>query len=177
MLFIQVGFIKLKVGDIMILVTLGSQKFQFNRLLRQIDQLIENHTIIEKVFAQIGVSDYKPKHYSFKDFLDREEFSEYIDKAGVIITHGGTGAIINAVKRGKKVIAVPRLQQYGEHVDNHQIQLLKEFENMNIISVCYDISELGKIYLDLANKSFQQYESNTDKIIGSIDNFIQQVIR
>ena len=48
---------------------------------------------------------------------------------------------------------------------------------MNIISVCYDISELGKIYLDLANKSFQQYESNTDKIIGSIDNFIQQVIR
>ena len=48
----------------MIFVTLGSQKFQFNRLLIEIDRLIEEGKITEKVFAQTGYSDYKPKNYN-----------------------------------------------------------------------------------------------------------------
>ena len=51
----------------MILITVGSQKFQFNRLLSKIDELIEKKVITDKVFAQIGVSDYKPKNYEFQD--------------------------------------------------------------------------------------------------------------
>ena len=46
----------------MIFITVGSQKFQFNRLLEQIDLLIENKIIKEEVFAQIGSSDYIPKN-------------------------------------------------------------------------------------------------------------------
>jgi len=34
------------------------------------------------------------------------------------------GAIIGAIKKGKKVIAVPRLAKCGEHVDDHQVQLV-----------------------------------------------------
>ena len=59
----------------MIFVTTGSQKFQFNRLLQKIDLLIEEGMIREKVFAQIGVSDYQPKHYEYCRFLDREGFT------------------------------------------------------------------------------------------------------
>lgn len=107
----------------MIFVTLGSQKFQFNRLLQKIDELVKEEAIKEEIFAQIGYSDYKPENYQYKDFLNRNEFSEIQSKADVVITHGGTGAIIGAVKKGKKVLAVPRLAKYGEHVDDHQIQL------------------------------------------------------
>lgn len=35
----------------MIFITLGSQKFQFNRLLKAIDKLIEQGKIKEEVFA------------------------------------------------------------------------------------------------------------------------------
>ena len=52
----------------MIFVTTGSQKFQFNRLLQKIDLLIEEGMIREEVFAQIGVSDYQPKHYEYCRF-------------------------------------------------------------------------------------------------------------
>ena len=94
--------------DNKIFITLGSQKFQFNRLLKAVDELCEKGTInAEDVFAQIGYSDYLPKNFSYKKFLDRDEFSNEMEKANIVITHGGTGAIIGAVKKGKKVIAVP----------------------------------------------------------------------
>ena len=105
----------------MIFVTVGSQKFQFNRLLKKIDELVEDGTIKEKVFAQVGVSDYKPKYYEYVDFMTQEEFNNKIDKADVVITHAGTGVIVNSVKKCKKVIGVPRLSKYGEHVDDHQV--------------------------------------------------------
>ena len=93
----------------MIFVSVGSQKFQFNRLLKKIDELIENKIIKDKVFAQIGVSDYKPKNYEYIDFMTQDEFSKKIEECSLLITHGGTGVIVNAVKKEKKVIATPRL--------------------------------------------------------------------
>lgn len=157
----------------MIFVTLGSQKFQFNRLLIEIDRLVEEGKITEKVFAQIGYSDYEPENYEYKNFLDRDEFSKIMSKCDKVITHGGTGAIIGAVKNRKKVIAIPRLAKYGEHVDNHQLQIVRQFEEMGFISGCYDIKCLKKIYYDVENKKMEIYISNTETIIESIETFLK----
>ena len=98
----------------MIFVTLGSQKFQFNRLLKKLDALIEENVITDEMFAQVGNSDYQPRNYPYQAFVNHDEFDALIRKCDLFITHGGTGAIIGAVKKGKKVIAVPRLARYGE---------------------------------------------------------------
>lgn len=160
-------------GDILIFVTLGSQKFQFNRLLIEIDRLIKEKKIIEEVFAQIGYSDYKPKNYRYKEFLDRDEFTNIMEKCDKVITHGGTGAIIGAIKRGKKVIAVPRLAKFKEHVDDHQLQIVKEFENMDLILSTNNIGEIEKLLEEISNKEFKLYESNTNSIINEIEEFIK----
>ena len=83
----------------MILVTVGSQKFPFNRLLEKIDDLIDKGVIEDKVFAQIGVSDYKPKNYEYQDFMTQDEFNKKIEECDMMITHAGTGVIVNAVKK------------------------------------------------------------------------------
>ncbi|MBM6810030.1 beta(1,3)galactosyltransferase EpsH [Faecalitalea cylindroides] len=158
----------------MIFVTLGSQKFQFNRLLKEVDTLIAEGIIKEEVFAQIGYSDYKPINFEFKDFLDRNEFATKMQKSDIVITHGGTGAIIGAVKKGKKVIAVPRLAKYGEHVDDHQIQLIKQFDNLEIIEPCYECVNLDRAYLSCVDKKYCTYVSNTTNIINNIDRFLQE---
>lgn len=85
-----------------IFITLGSQKFQFDRLLKAVDELYEKKILLQETFAQIGYSSYKPQHYKYKKFLDRDEFGKEMSKADIIITHGGTGAIIGAIKKGKK---------------------------------------------------------------------------
>ena len=157
----------------MVFITLGSQKFQFNRLLKEIDKLVEQGKIKEEVFAQIGYSDYQPINYTYKKFMDRDEFAAMEGKADIVITHGGTGAIIGAVKREKKVIAVPRLAKYGEHVDNHQLQLLKEFENMNIIVACYDTEKIGEAYESIRDVKLRSYKSNQHTIISNIENYLK----
>ena len=145
----------------MIFITVGSQKFQFNRLLKEVDRLVKEKKITEEVFAQIGYSDYKPKEYKYKEFLDRDEFSNIMSKCDKVITHGGTGAIIGAVKQEKKVIAVPRLKAFGEHVDDHQLQIISELE------------ELEDVINTIGNCELNKYVSNTDVIIESIEEFIK----
>lgn len=156
-----------------IFITLGSQKFQFNRLLKAVDELCEQEVIGCEIFAQTGASDYRPKHYAYKNFLDRDEFTEEMRKADIVITHGGTGAIIGAVKMGKKVIAVPRLARYGEHVDDHQTQLIKEFEDSNLICGCHDTDELGYAIETVRHTEYAGYSTNTGRIIQNIENYIE----
>lgn len=156
----------------MIFVTLGSQKFQFNRLLKEIDALVEEKVITDKVFAQTGYSDYQPINYQYKNFLNHDEYAEMEGKADIVITHGGTGAIIGAVKKGKKVIAVPRMAKYGEHVDDHQIQLIEQFQEMELIYSCKDVRELKSAIKEIRGKKYNEYQSNTTVIIDSIEKFL-----
>lgn len=157
----------------MIFVTLGSQKFQFNRLLKKMDSLVKDSKIKEEIFAQIGYSDYKPQNYKYKDFVDRDQFKDIMSKSDIVITHGGTGAIITAVKQEKKVIAMPRLAKYGEHVDDHQIQIVKEFEDSGIIKAVYDIEDLEKALTSINSEHFEKYKSNTQTIINDIEEYIE----
>ncbi len=159
----------------MIFITLGSQKFQFNRLLAAVDKLIENQIIKEDVFAQTGYSDYIPRHYNFQKFLNRDEYASVMGESDMVITHGGTGAIIGAVKLGKKVIAVPRLKEYGEHVDDHQLQIVEMFEEMNLISGCRDCGELHNVLEKAKSRNYDKYKSNTQSIIDNIAQMIDSL--
>lgn len=157
----------------MIFVTLGSQKFQFDRLLCKIDELIENGTITEPVFAQTGYSTYVPKHFETEAFMDRDTFAATMDKADTVITHAGTGAIIGAVKKGKKTIAVPRLAKYGEHVDDHQLQIVEQFTDMSLLEPCWDTENLAQAYQTAKDKTYTPYVSNTHTIIADIEDYLE----
>lgn len=158
----------------MIFVTVGSQKFQFNRLLKAIDMLVKNKDISEEVFAQIGYSDYYPQNFNWKKFLDREEFIKLETEANIVVTHGGTGAIVGAIKKRKKVIAIPRLSRYGEHVDDHQTQIINEFQKQNLIYGLKDCNKLLNALEYVKSHKFNIYTSNTKKVEDSIERFIKE---
>ena len=159
----------------MIFITLGSQKFQFNRLLKAVDEFIGKGLILDEVYAQTGYSDYEPKNYKYKQFLSRDEFGDVVSKTDIVITHGGTGAIVGALKENKKVIAMPRLEKYGEHVDNHQGQIVSEFAKSNLICGIDECDELVKSIKFVKQHKFDKYESNTQVIINSIDEYIEKL--
>ena len=156
----------------MIFVTLGTQKFQFNRLLKMIDQLIEEGVITERVFAQIGYSDYRPSNFNYENFLSREEFLLYMDECNKVITHGGTGAIISALKNGKKVIAMARMAEFGEHVDDHQVQIVEQFNELNLLLGVSSYEEMKNSLQEISFVDFRQYQSNTKVILNSLESFI-----
>ena len=109
----------------MILVTLGTQIEPFKRLL----DYIENSKLKCKIVVQAGHTKYHSKKMDVFDFISYDEMEKLIKEADLIITHGGTGSIVGALKKGKKIIACARLEKYGEHVDNHQQELVEIFNN------------------------------------------------
>lgn len=159
----------------MVFVTVGSQMFQFNRLLKEVDDLLEKGVIQEKVFAQTGKCTYVPKHYEYKPFVEGDEFNEYLNACSVLITHGGAGTIVNALKKNKRVLAVPRLKKYGEHVDDHQLQILGEFESSGMIVVCHDGESFEEKYLQTICKGNVSFESNTERWIRELDQYISSL--
>lgn len=159
----------------MIFVSVGSRDYQFDRLLKEVDRLIETGIIDTPVFAQIGNSEYIPKHYSYKRYLEREEFSDTQDKAELIISHGGTGALVSALKKGKKVIAVPRLAMFGEHIDDHQMQIVEVLANQNYLLQVSNIEMLG----GKVKEAFQSFHPQPwevhSKILEIISSFLSSL--
>lgn len=156
----------------MIFVALGSQKFQFNRLLRQIDKLVETGGITDTIFAQTGASDYLPKNYEYRPFLNQKEFDAVLTGSDLILTHGGTGVIFEALRKGKKVIAVPRLAKYGEHVDDHQIQIITQLDKMGFICPCMDPDDLACALMAVRTREYRCWKSNTGVIMDSIREYL-----
>ena len=159
----------------MIFVVLGTQKFQLNRLLQKLDEYVEQGLLTDEIYAQIGNSTYKPRHYAYKDFMDKKEFDATIAKADLVIAHSGVGTIITAIHAKKPVVVFPRLAKYKEHVDDHQVQLLKQFDEMNIICSCYEMDDLGKMVSELDHMQFVPYQSNTQTIIEDIEQYLESI--
>ena len=161
----------------MIFVCVGSRKYQFNRLFVELDKLCEEGIIKEEVFAQIGTSTYKPKNFKYKDFLSPEEFEEKMKTADIVISHGASGSIMKALNLRKKVIVVTRLERYGEHINDHQIQNNEAFASNKYVLAVYEMKDLG-------NAIIQYYEGTADivpwenndpmSIIRIIDKFIEE---
>lgn len=110
---------------------------------------------------------------SSNNFLTEMILKKWKKRADILITHGGTGAIIGAVKKGKKVIAIPRLAKYGEHVDNHQMQIIKQFSEMNLIYGLLDCDRLEEALKNIKMHKFNSYQSCTQYYIENIDSYIK----
>ena len=156
----------------MLFVTVGSQKFQFDRLLRAVDALVASGDVEGGAFAQTGACSYVPENFPSEAFLDRGRFGELMDASDVVVTHGGTGAIIGAVKRGKRVVAVPRLARFGEHVDDHQVEIVRQFARMGLLEPCYDIEVLPAAYARALSGEYRTYRSNTEGFVKDLGAYI-----
>lgn len=129
----------------MIFVTLGTQDKHFDRLLNAVYKLETD----EKIVAQIGSTEFKSSKpegkFEIHKFLSNEEFEKYMDEARVVITHAGVGTIIYGLKKHKKMIVAARLKKYGEHVNDHQLQILQTFASEGYIIPLENFDDLPKL--------------------------------
>jgi Uncharacterized conserved protein len=162
----------------LIFVTVGSRNYPFDRLFKKLDELYENGTLTEEMFAQTGTSTYIPVHYEYKDFISQEEFIEKINSADIVVSHGASGSIMKALNAGKKVIAVTRLEKYGEHINDHQIQNNKAFGDNKYVLVADDeLNNLGDCFMKIYDKTdgLVPWENKDPMaIVNMIDEFIQE---
>lgn len=157
----------------MIFVTVGTHNQQFNRLLVEVDRLVETGKI-KDVIAQIGHSDYIPKNYKWFKFLDFGKMIGLQKKADLIITHAGVGSIMTALDLNKPTIVVPRLSKYGEHVDEHQLITAKKIEELGKIIAVYEMKNLG-MAIERAKNSKYKKKAVKSKILEIVSDYLSSL--
>ena len=126
----------------MILVTVGTHNQGFDRLVKKMDEIAEE--LGEEVVVQKGHTSYEPRNARFFDFASRGEMEKWVEKARVVVTHGGAGSIVFALGKNKPVVVVPRLKKYGEHVNDHQIELARALEKEGRVKAVLDVKDLKR---------------------------------
>ena len=158
----------------MILVTLGTQDKEFVRLLNAVEKAILEKEITDDVIVQAGCTNFKSQNMKVFDYIDIDLFNKYVDEASLIITHGGVGTIMNALSKGKKIIGAARLAKYGEHHNDHQIEILENFDENGYLIYAKELDDFGKYIKNIKTFTPKQYKSNTKNMINLIRNYINK---
>ena len=107
------------------------------------------------------------------DLVPQKEFDEYVNKASLIITHGGVGSILAGLKKDKVVIAAARLSKYKEHNNDHQLQIIEEFTKEGYILELEDFDKLDEILKKAKTFKPKKYKSNTKNVEELVKKIIE----
>lgn len=137
----------------MIFVTVGTHEQPFDRLLKCIDKMIEDGQIKEEVIVQKGYTDYEMKNCKSSKLIPYEEIQSNIEKARIVVTHGGPASFLDPLRYGKIPVVVPRKKDFNEHVNNHQLEFSREVaKRMKNIIVAEDENEIIDAIVNYDNK-------------------------
>lgn len=164
----------------MIFVTVGTHEQQFNRLIKQIDKLVEDGCINEEVIIQSGFSTYKPKNCRYENIINYSEMIKNMENARIVITHGGPATFIMPLQMRKIPVVVPRQKQYDEHVNDHQLDFVKKVkERQENIIVVEDINDLESVivnYNSIIEQMNKQIKNNNRKFNEEFKNIVKGLI-
>jgi UDP-N-acetylglucosamine transferase subunit ALG13 len=128
----------------MIFVTVGNATQGFSRLLKAVDELTGKGVFeSDSVFIQSGNNpDFFPSHCKHEPFLPMEEFARKVCDADLIVCHAGAGTLLHVLRAGKVPVVMPRRKKYGEHVDDHQLELVQVLASEDRVIPAYEPEDL-----------------------------------
>ena len=159
----------------MIFVTVGTHEQQFNRLVTYMDKWAAEHD--EEIVIQTGFSTYEPKKAEWSKLYPYKTMIEMVDKARIVITHGGPSSFIMPLQIEKIPVVVPRKYELDEHVNNHQVDFSKAVaERQGNIIVVEDIEKLGETiekYDEIVGGMRNGLESNNQKFCDEFGKIVE----
>ncbi len=159
----------------MIFLTVGNHFQGFERLLEKVDEMAPR--IPHEIVVQKGYSKYIPKNTKYFDFVPANTAMEYVQKSDLVISHAGMGTIILCKTYGTPLIIFPRRKKYGEHVNDHQMEIarvLEEREDKNIYIVYEEYQLEQKIREVVGKREMAELENKgKENLIKTIKEFIE----
>ncbi len=156
----------------MVFVSLGTQDKKFTRLLDIVSEAINQGLITEKVVVQAGYTKYESDVMEIYDYVSTDEFNKYIQDCSLLITHGGVGNILTGLKYNKKIIAVPRMEKYGEHTNDHQLQIVNNFADKGYVLKLEDDQEYADVFAKAKSFKPKRWVNKNKEFIEKIRDYI-----
>lgn len=132
------------------LVILGTERYPFTRVLVQVAHALPGEVEVLYQTGNTAVPDIRGIH---RQWLPSDELVRAMAEVDVVVTHGGVGTVLTALRLGKHPVVMPRLAELGEHVDDHQSDLARVLEDRGLISVARPDSDLSPLLTAAAQRS------------------------
>ena len=155
----------------MILVTVGTSRFPFDRLLRAVEALEP----AEPLTVQHGPSSIQPANAVCSPFLEMDELTRLIREARVVVTHAGVGSILLSLANGKRPYVVPRRRGFNEAVDDHQLESARRFAKAGLVTLVEEPERLGAV-IDGAEADAQPLVRQDGGLVGELREYLAVVI-
>lgn len=164
----------------MIFVTVGTHEQQFNRLVGYMDRLKGNNSIEEDVIIQTGFSTYEPVNCSFSSLFPYKIMVKNMEKARIVITHGGPSSFIMPLQLGKIPVVVPRQHQFGEHVNDHQVAFCRavaeRLGNILLVEDIHTLEDIIRNYETLISGMALGQDSNNERFVKEFDRLVKDLV-
>lgn len=158
----------------MIFLTVGTS-FPFNRLVQAVDEALGEQAIQGDLFAQVGVGGYQPRNFPSVESLDKKQFDAYFDRAEAIVAHAGMGTITMALDRRKPILVVPRLRQFHEIVNDHQLHTARKYEEMGYLLAAHSKEEFIEKFPQLKTFIPKERKTSPEKVSQRIGEFLSVI--
>lgn len=153
----------------MIYVTLGTMYLGFDRLALAMDAIAQETG--EVVIMQTGLSPLRPPHCRCFDFKPREDLLALQREARVVVTHAGIGSVMDALACARPLLVVPRLRRYGEHNNDHQMDLASMVAERGWGRMILDMAELAGACA-APPPAPVDYRPDRDRLIANVRAFV-----
>lgn len=120
----------------MIFATLGTHHDPFPRAIDAAltlagdAELVVQHGHTEPVAAGPNVRFYQ--------WLVPDEVNAFFREATLVITHAGVATVVGALRAGHHPIVIARRKRFGEHVDDHQMQIVSALTRVGLVTALPD---------------------------------------
>lgn len=104
-------------------IAIVGTKGAFDRLVDALAAFRERHPDAT-VWVQHGPGRLPPA-LEGAPMVRRDALLARMDAADVVVTHAGSGSVRDALALGHRPVVVPRLARYGEHINDHQLELVE----------------------------------------------------
>lgn len=157
---------------IKLFVPLGTQKFPFGRIITALNRLVEQGIYKpDEIVMQSALYPVKPVFAHF-GLIPNDDFNRFMQEAEVVVTHSGVNSIISCMEMGKPLVVCPRLHEYGEHVDNHQMEIAMLMHDKYDVLICTDMKDLPELIEKAKIYKYKPWVSHREELLKAIKELI-----
>lgn len=161
------------VQSIKLFVILGTQKFPFARLIKAVEELVlSGHFQKDEVLIQSTLPGYETSEVNIVNLIPADKFNSLLKDADIIITHAGVNSILSCMKYQKSFLIVPRRKEFGEHVDDHQMEIAEVMSSQYGVLSLLELDNLWEQLQKAVDNRYKPWLNNNRELLSSIEDFL-----
>lgn len=165
---LEIEYVEAPAKEDLVFATVGAT-LPFERLTSIVVEAKKSGLITGQVVLQTGETANPPAPFPGLEVVEGipfEDLRKLLQRASLVVCHGGTGSLITALAAQCRVIAIPRSAALGEHYDDHQSEITDNFQRRGLIETAHDVASFAEALERVKKLPLVKIRMNHERLIA-----------